>query len=77
MVSVMPCTAKKFEAGRGEMASAAGDPHVDYVLTTRELGRMLRRAPGSEGRGLGVPFAAGRLARRIGTGLSRGQEAAL
>ncbi len=43
VVSIMPCTAKKFEAGRPEM-SASGYPDVDVVLTTRELGRMLREA---------------------------------
>lgn len=41
VVSVMPCTAKKFEAGRAEMKSS-GYQDVDVVLTTRELGRMLR-----------------------------------
>lgn len=40
-VSVMPCTAKKFECGRPEMAPGHV-PDVDYVLTTRELGQMLR-----------------------------------
>ncbi len=40
-VSVMPCTAKKFEAQRGEMA-ANGVPDIDAVLTTRELARLLR-----------------------------------
>ncbi|TDP90034.1 NAD(P)-dependent iron-only hydrogenase catalytic subunit [Halanaerobium saccharolyticum] len=39
VVSVMPCTAKKFEAKRDEMA---GD--VDYVLTTRELAAMIKSA---------------------------------
>ncbi|PUU89306.1 MAG: NADH-quinone oxidoreductase subunit G [Halanaerobium sp.] len=39
VVSVMPCTAKKFEAKRDEMA---GD--VDYVLTTRELASMIKSA---------------------------------
>ena len=43
MVSIMPCTAKKFEAGRPEM-SDSGYADVDVVLTTRELGRMLREA---------------------------------
>lgn len=43
MVSIMPCTAKKFEAGRQEMTDS-GYPDVDIVLTTRELGRMLREA---------------------------------
>ncbi len=43
VVSVMPCTAKKFEIGRdGE--NAAGVPDVDYVLTVRELARMIKRA---------------------------------
>jgi len=35
-VSVMPCTAKKFEADRQEMRDS-GFKDVDYVLTTREL----------------------------------------
>ncbi|MDD5823783.1 MAG: NADH-dependent [FeFe] hydrogenase, group A6 [Firmicutes bacterium] len=39
-VSIMPCTAKKFECGRDDQ-SAAGVPDVDYALTTRELGRMI------------------------------------
>ncbi len=43
MVSIMPCTAKKFEIGRDD-ESAAGVPDVDYSLTTRELGRMIERA---------------------------------
>lgn len=43
VVSVMPCTAKKFEAQRPEM-SASGYPDVDVVLTTRELAKMLREA---------------------------------
>ncbi len=42
-VSVMPCTAKKFEIGR-EDQSAAGVPDVDIALTTRELARMIERA---------------------------------
>ncbi len=42
-VSVMPCTAKKFEIGR-EDQSAAGVPDVDAVITTRELARMIERA---------------------------------
>ncbi len=42
-VSVMPCTAKKFEVGR-EDQSAAGVPDLDYSLTTRELGRMISEA---------------------------------
>lgn len=43
-VSVMPCTAKKMEAARPEMVGAEGRRDVDAVLTTRELGRMLREA---------------------------------
>jgi NADP-reducing hydrogenase subunit HndD len=42
-VSIMPCTAKKFEADRPEMRSS-GFKDVDYVLTTRELARMIRQA---------------------------------
>lgn len=42
-VSVMPCTAKKFEIGRADQ-NAAGLPDVDFALTTRELARMIRRA---------------------------------
>lgn len=42
MVSVMPCTAKKFEIGR-EDQDAAGVPDVDIALTTRELARMIKR----------------------------------
>ena len=43
VVSIMPCTAKKFEIGRDD-ENAAGVPDVDYSLTTRELARMIRRA---------------------------------
>ena len=42
-VSVMPCTAKKFEIGRDDEA-AAGMPDVDISITTRELARMIDRA---------------------------------
>ena len=38
-VSVMPCTAKKYERGRPEM-----DQDVDAVITTRELARMIKEA---------------------------------
>lgn len=41
-VSIMPCTAKKFEIGRLDQ-SAAGVPDVDYAMTTRELARMIKR----------------------------------
>ena len=42
-VSIMPCTAKKFESARPEM-NASGYRDVDYVLTTRELARMIKEA---------------------------------
>ena len=42
-VSIMPCTAKKFEADRPEMRSS-GYKDVDYVLTTRELAVMIKQA---------------------------------
>jgi len=43
VVSIMPCTAKKFEAQRPELSST-GYADVDVVLTTRELARMIREA---------------------------------
>ena len=43
VVSVMPCTAKKFEISRNEMMND-GIPNVDAVLTTRELGGMMRES---------------------------------
>ncbi|WP_321435934.1 NADH-dependent [FeFe] hydrogenase, group A6 [uncultured Bacteroides sp.] len=43
MVSVMPCTAKKFEIIRPEMYNN-GLANVDAVITTRELGRMIKDA---------------------------------
>ncbi len=42
VVSIMPCTAKKFEAKRPEFATD-GVPDVDFVLTTQELARMVRQ----------------------------------
>jgi NADP-reducing hydrogenase subunit HndD len=48
VVSVMPCTAKKFECQRPEMDDS-GVQDVDVVLTTRELVRMIKQA--------GVDFA--------------------
>jgi NADP-reducing hydrogenase subunit HndD len=47
-VSIMPCTAKKFEIGR-EDQSASGYPDIDVALTTREAARMMQR--------LGINFA--------------------
>ena len=43
VVSVMPCTTKKFEIGRDDQ-DAAGVPDVDVAITTRELARMIQRA---------------------------------
>ncbi len=71
VVSIMPCTAKKFEAKRPELSST-GYADVDVVLTTRELSRMIREAaidftelperhfddPMGEASGAGVIFGA-------------------
>ncbi|WP_227765792.1 NADH-dependent [FeFe] hydrogenase, group A6 [Zhaonella formicivorans] len=43
VVSIMPCTAKKFECQRSEMTDS-GYQDVDYVLTTRELAAMIKEA---------------------------------
>ena len=43
MVSIMPCTAKKFEARRPEFEKD-GVPDVDFVLTTQELARMIEES---------------------------------
>ncbi len=62
VVSVMPCTAKKYESQRPEMY-ASGARDVDVVLTTRELGRMIRQA--------GIDFASlpdGRMDSILGEG---------
>lgn len=42
-VSLMPCTAKKFECNRPEMG-ASGFKDIDFTLTTRELGQMIKEA---------------------------------
>ncbi len=42
VVSVMPCVAKKYEIEREELM-INGEKPVDYVLTTREVGRVLKR----------------------------------
>ena len=44
MVSVMPCTAKKYEIGRDEYMAASGQQDTDVVLTTRELARLIQAA---------------------------------
>lgn len=43
VVSIMPCTAKKFEAGRPEFAKD-GVRDVDIVITTQELGKMIKES---------------------------------
>ncbi|HUW39782.1 MAG TPA: NADH-dependent [FeFe] hydrogenase, group A6 [Rectinemataceae bacterium] len=43
-VSIMPCTAKKFENHRNETMYASGFKDVDVSLTTRELARMIKQA---------------------------------
>ena len=50
VVSVMPCTAKKFEIKRAEMKND-GEPNIDAVITTRELASMIKEA-GIDFRGL-------------------------
>lgn len=42
VVSVMPCVAKKWESARPELSSTAGVTDVDYVITTKELGEMIK-----------------------------------
>lgn len=44
VVSVMPCTAKKFEAERLDHTAVKGLPDIDVVLTVRELARMIKKA---------------------------------
>ena len=59
IVSVMPCTAKKSEARRPEFA-VAGNPDVDFVITTQELARMIQDAGIQfgelEAEGMDMPF---------------------
>ncbi len=44
MVSIMPCTAKKFEIQRSAEMRSSGQQDIDYSLTTRELCRMIKSA---------------------------------
>jgi len=44
MVSIMPCTSKKYEITRTDEMFASGQQDVDIVLTTRELARMIKQA---------------------------------
>lgn len=59
VVSIMPCTAKKFEAQRPEFMTG-GVPDVDIVLTTQEIVQMIREAgldyPALEEDSLDMPF---------------------
>ena len=61
-VALMPCTAKKFEAGRPEMNSS-GYRDVDYGLTTREMAKMFRETgidlPNMERSEFDNPFGGG------------------
>jgi len=41
-VAIMPCTAKKYEIRRSDDMNSSGCPDVDLVLTTRELGRLIK-----------------------------------
>ncbi len=72
IVSVMPCTAKKFEKGRPEL-SRDSLPHVDHVITTAELGKMIREAGirlgELEGDSFDLPFG---VASRLGVGFGAG-----
>ena len=43
-VSIMPCTAKKFELQRCEEMGSSGYPDVDVSITTRELARMIKQS---------------------------------
>ena len=43
-ISVMPCTAKKYEIERTEEMSASGYPDVDLCITTRELARLIKQS---------------------------------
>lgn len=44
VVSIMPCTAKKYEISRSKEMSSSGYQDVDVVLTTRELARMIKQS---------------------------------
>jgi len=80
MVSVMPCTAKKFEAARAEMNSS-GVQDVDVVLTTRELGKMITQSgidfPALEDSDMDAPLGLGSGAADIFANTGGVMEAAL
>ena len=56
VVSIMPCTAKKYESQREEMSIDGENSDVDVVLTTRELGKMIRQMGINFKNIEGVPF---------------------
>jgi iron-only hydrogenase group A len=79
-VSIMPCTAKKFEAERPEMAQN-GLPDIDAVLTTRELAALLRSRgidlKSFEAEGADTPFGERTTAGKLFGGTGGVMEAAL
>lgn len=44
MISIMPCTSKKYEISRSDEMFASGHQDIDIVLSTRELARMIKQA---------------------------------
>lgn len=44
MISIMPCTSKKYEISRSDEMFASGYQDIDIVLSTRELARMIKQA---------------------------------
>jgi NADH-quinone oxidoreductase subunit G/NADP-reducing hydrogenase subunit HndD len=79
-VSIMPCTAKKFEAGRPEMTQN-GIPDIDAVLTTRELAQLIRMRGldihALEPQGADTPFGERSSAGKLFGGTGGVMEAAL
>ncbi|KAJ5071965.1 iron hydrogenase [Anaeramoeba ignava] len=71
-VSVMPCTAKKDEAKRKQLFTDSGLAETDYVLTTRELGKLIKlndiSFPSLPEIPMTIPSAALRTAYELGTG---------
>ncbi|TFG35355.1 MAG: hypothetical protein E4H47_01640, partial [Parcubacteria group bacterium] len=66
VISIMPCTSKKYEVERDELQIEGMDP-VDYVMTTRELARLFKKRkinlkdikPEPADNPLGIPSGAG------------------
>ena len=67
MVSVMPCTAKKYEVSRDENMSASGQQDTDVAITTRELARFIQ-ASGIDFNGLADEKADDLLGEYTGAG---------